>query len=813
MPISAVTVRISDMFNFLGRLAVTHPWKIVLGWVTAAVLLLTLTPTWETKAHDEDIRFLPERCASVRGYHLMAQAFPRELDCSRITFALERSTAPLTPKDFALVDQLVGDLEQLHQADSDLKIGKIYSYRDPMIGKRLTSSDGLCTLIQVSLATPYLALQTQLTVDRTEAALRKRLDSIESPPELLTTGAAGIGRDLIHAGGNSLDRTTLATVALVIFILLLVYRAPLLALVPLVTIALSVCVALRLLALMTQIPGVHLVNVSQIFAVVLLYGAGTDYCLFLISRYREELEDGKDAADAIANGVGAVGAALAASAGTVICGLSLMGFAEFAKVRSAGPAIAIALLVALAGSLTLTPALLRLLGRGVFWPFGRLDRNAAAEQSFRGPLGWLNWFRSSFWEWVSHKVVARPLLIWSLSVMLLLPLAILGIQTTAICRPTGELSPQSASIRGMDAIQRHFTAGETGPLTLMLSATIDWSTQEGKQLIAFVGDGLCRLPNVAEVRSLPQPLGRLMTLPSKAEPAPSGGNLLGGLLKNLRRDVVTQAIAQASQTARDFYVTTIKGEGGPRYVTRLDVVLKTDPFDVASTATLEEIEGWLARELPRSTIPMGWVEAECYGVTVYSRDMASVTHSDRLRVNVLVMAGIFLILVALIHHIGVAAYLLATVLLSYFTTLGATALVGAYFSGYPIGQMDWRVPFFLFTILAAVGEDYNILLVSRILQERKKHGDQEGIRLGLSRTGGTITACGIIMAGTFATLTLGGLNTLIQIGFALAFGVLLDTFIVRPFLVPAFLLLFWKERARLNVVQTPAVPTPYRKSA
>jgi RND superfamily putative drug exporter len=127
--------------------------------------------------------------------------------------------------------------------------------------------------------------------------------------------------------------------------------------------------------------------------------------------------------------------------------------------------------------------------------------------------------------------------------------------------------------------------------------------------------------------------------------------------------------------------------------------------------------------------------------------------------------------------------------------------------------MDWRVPFFLFTILAAVGEDYNILLVSRILQERKRLGDQEGIRVGLSRTGGTITACGVIMAGTFATLVLGGLNTLIQIGFALAFGVLLDTFIVRPFLVPAFLLLFWREpRPAVAGTVTPA-DQDLRKSA
>ena len=168
------------------------------------------------------------------------------------------------------------------------------------------------------------------------------------------------------------------------------------------------------------------------------------------------------------------------------------------------------------------------------------------------------------------------------------------------------------------------------------------------------------------------------------------------------------------------------------------------------------------------------------------------TESDRVRVNLLVLGGIFLILVVLLRHLWVAAYLLLTVLFSYFATLGATALAAALWSGHPLDQMDWRVPFFLFTILVAVGEDYNILLVTRILQERWRHGAEEGTRRGLSRTGGTITACGLIMAGTFATLMLAGLNTLVQIGFALAFGVLLDTFVVRPFLVPTFMLLMWR---------------------
>src|SRR6185437_2350585 len=145
-------------------------------------------------------------------------------------------------------------------------------------------------------------------------------------------------------------------------------RAQLMALIPLATIAVSVWVALKLLALCTLIPGFRLVNISQIFAVVMLYGAGTDYCLFLISRYREELSRGRDPSAALARSVAGVGGALAASAGTVICGLGLMGLAEFAKVRCGGPAIAISLAVALAASLTLAPALLRLLGPLAFWP-------------------------------------------------------------------------------------------------------------------------------------------------------------------------------------------------------------------------------------------------------------------------------------------------------------------------------------------------------------------------------------------------------------------------------------------------------------
>src|SRR5262249_32035499 len=156
-------------------------------------------------------------------------------------------------------------------------------------------------------------------------------------------------------------------------------------------------------------------------------------------------------------------------------------------------------------------------------------------------------------------------------------------------------------------------------------------------------------------------------------------------------------------------------------------------------------------------------------------------------------AGVLVILLVLVRRLWLAAYLLVTVLLSYYATLGATALFATWLTGRPLGVIEWRVPFFLFTILVAVGQDYNILLVTRVLQERKRYGLVEGLRRGLAATGGTITACGVIMAGTFGTLMLTDLSTLKQIGFALSLGVLLDTFLVRPLLVPAFILLVWRE--------------------
>ncbi len=790
------------MFDRVGGFTARHPWLTVAVWVVAGIALAKCAPSWDSRATDDDINFLPARCPSVKGYKLLQQAFPQDVYASRLVFAFERPASPLSPADLTLVDGVVKELVKLRDAEPALQIKKIISQRDPFMGKRLLSDDGKCTLVQVSLGTPYLALRTREAVERADRAVRAWLkEKGGDQPDLYTTGPAGVGRDLITAGGNSLDGTTIATVLLVIVILLAVYRSPVMALIPLLSIALAVWVALNILALCTLIPGFVLVNISQIFAVVMLYGAGTDYCLFLISRYREELATGKGRQEALKDAVGGVGGALAASAGTVICGLGMMATAEFAKVKCGGPAIAVSLAIALLASLTLTPALLSLCGSLAFWPVGA-PRKAESQDEAEG-----------IWAGISRLVMRRPILIWTVSFALLVPLAILGLRVRPSYRATAELSNHCSSVKGLDAIGRHFTPGELGPISVLLEAEQSWDTPEGRRIVEHLTLGFGTLENVAEVRSLTHPLGRPVTpaAPPQGDPKkPIRKSLFEAFGKNIA-DAFNEGVERAT---KGVYLSAVQTPAGTRHVTRLDVVLKTEPFDPRSGDTLMILQEWVGEGLPVLGEKFGTIRGETYGITVGSRDMAVVTESDRTRINLLVLGGIFLILLFLVRHVGFTVYLLFTVLLSYYATLGATAILAHYWHGRPMGEVDWRVPFFLFTILVAVGEDYNIFLLSRALEEKDKHGGEEGLRRGLASTGGTITSCGLIMAGTFATLMLAGLNTLVQVGFALAFGVLIDTFIVRPFLVPAFTLWLWKGQPAKEVPEEPTpMPRRVRKAA
>ena len=341
----------------------------------------------------------------------------------------ERRNGRLTPVDLDFVNEEAASLLQLTREHPELGIKSIETHRSLEIGARLigSSADGRsqAVLSIVSLESTYLARKTQVVVDRLMDWVKT--NGSAPPPGLrrVVTGSAAVGHDTSAATNESIENSTTTTIALVILILLLVYRSPLLAMVPLVTIALSVFASLRLIALLTRVPGLgfQAINITQLFVVVVLFGAGTDYCLFLVARYREELGLGRAKGEALREAIRQVGAALVASAATVIVGLGMLRFSSFATIRHTGPAIALSLVVALAAALTLAPAMLAWFGALFFWP-SRASRHRLGRN--RGTNGRVALAPAGFWVRVADLVVGYPLLIWAVCLLILVPLAVAG---------------------------------------------------------------------------------------------------------------------------------------------------------------------------------------------------------------------------------------------------------------------------------------------------------------------------------------------------------------------------------------------------
>lgn len=785
------------MFDRIAALVTRRGWALVLGWVGAAALLLTFAPPWASVSRDDDVRFFPPGYPTVVGQNLLERGFPGDLSSSSFVVVAERRPGALTVDDLGYLDRLSAELAALRGSEPELGIKAVTDRHTPIIGPRLITPakgrEGQAALVNVALKATYASKRARESVDRLAQVVGRA-----APPKGLTvatTGSAAVGHDMNTAANKSIDATTWATVGLVVGILLFVYRSPLLAMIPLVAIALSVVIALRSIAGLTVLPGVgfQVIGVTKIFVVVVLFGAGTDYCLFLIARYREELARGRSRTEALAESIRQVGGALVASAGTVIVGLGMLYFSTFAKIQYTGPAIALSLAIALGAALTLAPVLLYWLRGAVFWPF-QAPHHEAGRDPEEESLEQLP--AVGFWSRVADATIRRPGLILGVSVGALLPLAIVGMGTHPNYSQTADLGPNEPSIAGTRVVQRHFAAGELGPSSIIIEhPTLDFRSDEGLRAVEALCKQLALVDNVAEVRAVSRPLGRPLNL----EPPPANESFLERL-NRLRLDAQRAALRAGADPR---YVSTAPEDPAARdHITRIDVVFRTDPFTDVSMRTLTEVLAVARRAAEPGGALAGATTVGLAGATALVNDLATVTTKDQHRMYVLVTLGVYAILWVLLRRPGISLYLIATVVLGYLATLGLTELVfRALHSGpEPWLGLDWKVGFFLFVILVAVGEDYNIFLMARVIEEEHKHGPIEGTRLAVAHTGGIISSCGLIMAGTFFSMLTGRLASLHQLGFALGMGVLLDTFVVRPILVPAFVVLWhrWRPDDRLD---------------
>ncbi|HTU24779.1 MAG TPA: MMPL family transporter [Pirellulales bacterium] len=786
------------MFAGVGRWIARH-WLLVIGaWLVLAAALHAVAPRWDQVTHDGDLAYLPERMPSVQGEMLLAHAFPDNRAKSVVAIVVDRPDGALLPDDLAVVDRLN---EACHALESTLPIVDIYTRESEIVGDKLTSRvgpEGQATIVLVKLSNEFMAVDNIRVLDRILKLVRDTEAAKDFPKglKLGVTGSAALGGDMLKSASESIKNTEWTTIGLVVLILLLVYRAPLLALIPLVTIGVSLLVATDLLALLTQVNRLDgfswwhfkIFSTTKIFIVVILFGAGTDFCLFLISRFREEREQGLSAATALADAVGWVGHALVGSAMTTICGLGMMYFADFGKYRNSGPAIAISLLVALAACVTLAPALVRAGGDRIFWPGGvrgALRKPGEPESSGAKPSGEApTWNPATsnvreaacqasrwehFWTWVAAVTTRHPGLILVGSVLLLLAPAYEGLSVPVTYDLLNELQIDRPSVIGTEMALHHFPAGEMTPLTILaVEDDGHFNERDGEKQIAQLTKILYDTPGVSSVRSITEPLG---------DPP--------GYFQPFSAEGWRKAAARKHKVTRATYLTQVPELVGK--VARFDVVLKYEPFSPQAVKALNGIDRLLNQIAADRKSPWHAARFDFVGATVGVRDLQRVTESDQRLIRRLTVLAVLGVLIVILRRPVVCLYLIVSVLFSYYVTIGATLWTFSHLYAGTFQGLDWKVPIFLFVILIAVGEDYNIYLVTRVNEEQQRHGPLPGLRVAIASTGGIITSCGAIMAGTFISMLTGTLRGMLELGFALSLGVMLDTCIVRPILVPAFL--------------------------
>jgi len=759
------------------------PW-VVAGWFLAVVVVTATAPSLQDVGTQDNSDFLPADAPSQQADRVLRELFPDDPTRDSALLVFERPGG-LTPADHAYVDALGASLAIGGPSAEVISVQSVAT--TPDLAPILRSRDGAAELLIMSFRAPPFTHATNEAV----AQIRDHLAA--TAPDGLShhlTGIAGLAKDQGDALLESFDRTAIVTVVLVLLILIAVYRSAVAPLLPLITIGAAFAVAQGVVAHLAQ-AGFKVSSMAGTFMVVMIFGAGTDYCLFVVSRHREELAHGNPVPVTVRRTMTVMGSVIAASAATVIVGFLSQLSADFGVYRTMGPAMGVAIFITLVAGLTLTPALLRLVGTRAFWP-QRLSRSASD-----GHVG------SARWERLAAIIRARPAeMLLAGVIALLIPAAGLGWfrQSFDLVKDL----PGSADARqGFEALSRHYPGGMLSPVNVVVST--DGPILDDAKLAAIdrLTDTLRRQPGVAEVRSITQPAGAPLTVETLQAFSGNSDSAALGLDPN-QVDLTPLLEAVAAPGGLRFNATLLAAypelaaklgvfQGADGNSTRLIVALAGNPYEQDALDAFRQIDDTAATALAGS--PLSGARLVVGGPTSFYSDMQAIGNSDFRVIAAILLASIFVVLVLLLRSLVAPLFLLGTVVLSYGATMGITAVFFQGIVGDP-GISFW-LPAFLFIILVALGADYNIFIMSRIREEADAgHEIHEAATRGLVLTGRVITSAGLILAGTFAALIVAPLPNLRHIGFGVTVGVLLDTFLVRSVLVPSVTVLlgrwtFW----------------------
>ncbi len=915
-------------FDTLRGVVTRRPFHVAGAWLALAIVVGLTAPDLTRLTAESEAMLLDKSAESARAEAILKSDWPDQAYESMAVAVLYRPSG-LTPADHAYAAKLSDAFEAPGKPKDLVRV--LGPKSDPRVAERLVSNDATTQLVVAELTTAFVAP----TAAEIVARLQKQAAGIEQPPglELKWTGDAVIGRDYMADVQKSLDRAALATVCLLLFVLMAVYRSFWLSLVPLTTIGISLIVSRGVLAWLVQ-AGWATSPLVELFLVAILFGSGTDFCLFISWRYAENWNPGNPAG-AMRMTLRRAMSALLTSAGTVIIGFLLMGTTKFSLFSSTGPSVAVGLALTVIATTTLTPSLLVILARYRPGAFAGMTRAS-----------------SGFWDAIGQKVMGSPAWYWVATMVVMVPVAILGTQTEFLQDTLAEMPPKTESVDNLRFVVSKMGSGLTSPLAIVLESTKDLKTSEGLALIDDVSRLLTRQRRLDEVRSATQPLGSTKPLDRArlssrlgevnegfGKIAEGATRLREGLSEGVAklraalwlerktglaltspaappdpkatREALSTGLTQAASaifgSARPGLLPTIEalpGEMAPaasapkpkprpkpgptdgskppvdpnetmvaqlneaaegagqiadgvrragKEITRIlnDPVgrhalsqLLIDPDTVRENPELEEsFRYYITRDGKRARLDVAQsdrvfspealeevatirrrlhdylaeeedmkVEALITGVNAGAEDTRVLTHADQVQTWFVVPIGVFIVLLFALRDPLACMNLVVTMILTYLFALGVTHLVFVTYLG--AEGLDWKVPYFLFVLLVAVGVDYNVFLMARLREETGVLGLRAGISRAIGQTGGLISSAAAITAVSFACFLFSPLGSLRQLGFALVVGIGIDAVLVRPVLVPCghWLLNRRRESRRLTTLLSPAIQPMSRVS-
>ncbi|MFE1246626.1 MMPL family transporter [Streptomyces sp. NPDC058735] len=674
-------------------------WLVLALWLV--VLFVTAPLAMKlTDAQDNDAAsWLPGSAESTRVLEISKDFRPEQIPAV-VIYARDSG---LTAQDRAVI---AGDVRQLEQLRDHGILGG--QTRGPVFDRQ----------------TDPRAAQVYVPITMDEKGWERIAPAVDSIRNV-AQGGGGLAVHVTGPGGTSadfaesfegIDSTLLfSAMAVVVVMLLITYRSPTLLLVPLVAVICGLFAAQAVIYLLAEHGTLTVNGQSAGILTVLVFGAGTDYALLLVARYREELRRHEDRHEAMALALHRAGPAVLASGATVVLSMLVLLGAEMNSTSSLGPVAAIGVAVALLAMMSLFPALLVVFGRWIFWPV--IPRLGSPDPTERG-----------VWARAGRRIARRPRTTWAVTALVLAVCSLGLVQLRAEGIGNADaFTGKPDSITGQEVSARYFPAGSGDPLVIV----------SNRAQALQVGRTVAATPGV-----VPQSLG----LPPGAKPAFEG-----------------KVLFEATMTA---------------------------PADSeAAKLTVERVRD-AVHAVPGADALVG-------GGTAALLDMDRATTHDNMLIIPLVLVVVLLILCVLLRALIAPLLLIGTVILSFAAALGISALAFRHLFDYAGESTDF--PLFVFVFLVALGIDYNIFLTTRIREEATRQGTRAGVVTGLAATGSVITSAGLVLAGTFAALGTLPMVAFAEIGFAVALGVLIDTFIVRSVLVTALFLdvgpkVWWPHR-------------------